>query len=55
MKYIVSNCPIANKSYLQVKSKVAEVNGVKDAQVDLVFDPPWDQTMMSEETLLELL
>ena len=54
MTLTAPNCPIADELLLSVKAKVAEVDGVKDAQVELVFDPPWDQTMMSEEALLEL-
>jgi FeS assembly SUF system protein len=54
MTLTAPNCPIADELLLEVKAKVAEVNGVKDAQVELVFNPPWDQTMMSEEALLEL-
>lgn len=37
-----------------VERKVNEIPGVKEAYVDLVFDPPWDQTMMTEVARLEL-
>jgi probable FeS assembly SUF system protein SufT len=37
-----------------VERKAAEVPGVKEINVDLVFDPPWDQTMMTEAARLEL-
>jgi FeS assembly SUF system protein len=54
MTLTAPNCPIADQLLLEVKNRVAEVEGVTDAEIELVFDPPWDQTMMSEEALLEL-
>jgi FeS assembly SUF system protein len=54
MTLTAPNCPIADQLLLEVKQRVSEVDGVKESEVDLVFDPPWDQTMMSEEALLEL-
>jgi FeS assembly SUF system protein len=54
MTLTAPNCPVADELPLEIKNKVAEVEGVKAAEVELVFDPPWDQTMMSEEALLEL-
>jgi metal-sulfur cluster biosynthetic enzyme len=37
-----------------VYNEVKSVEGVKDVKIDLVFDPPWDKDMISEEALLEL-
>ncbi len=37
-----------------MKKAVRGVNGVGDVTVNLVFDPPWDRSMMSEEAKLEL-
>jgi FeS assembly SUF system protein len=54
MTLTAPNCPIADQLLLEVKTRVAEVEGVTQAEVQLVFDPAWDQTMMSEEALLEL-
>ena len=48
------NCPVADSLPLEVKEKVKMVEGVKDAEVELTFDPPWDQDMLSEEAKLEL-
>jgi FeS assembly SUF system protein len=48
------NCPVADSLPLEVKEKVKSVEGVKDAEVKLTFDPPWDQDMLSEEAKLEL-
>jgi FeS assembly SUF system protein len=54
MTLTAPNCPIADQLLLEVKQRVSEIDGVKEAEIKLVFDPPWDQTMMSEEALLEL-
>ncbi len=54
MTLTAPNCPIADDILLDVKTRVSSVKGVKETDVNLVFDPPWDQSMMSEEALLEL-
>jgi FeS assembly SUF system protein len=54
MTLTAPNCPIADQLLLDVKQRVTEIEGVTEAEVELVFDPPWDQNMMSEEALLEL-
>jgi FeS assembly SUF system protein len=48
------NCPVAESMPKEVEDKVAEISGVKSAKVNIVFDPPWDKDMMSEEAKLEL-
>jgi FeS assembly SUF system protein len=48
------NCPVAESMPKEVEDKVAEVPDVKSAKVNIVFDPPWDKEMMSEEAKLEL-
>ncbi len=48
------NCPVAESMPKEVEDKVAEIKGVNTAQVNIVFDPPWDKDMMSEEAKLEL-
>lgn len=48
------NCPVAESLPVDVKNKVEEVEGVNEAKVNIVFDPPWDKDMMSEEAQLEL-
>jgi len=48
------NCPVAESLPKEVEDKVAKVDGVKSSKVDIVFDPPWDKDMMSEEAKLEL-
>jgi FeS assembly SUF system protein len=47
-------CPVAGSLVDEVQSKVEAVPGVKSAQVELVWDPPWDKSRMSEAALLEL-
>jgi len=47
------NCPVAESMPKDVEDKVAAMSGVKSAKVEIVFDPPWTQDMMSEEAKLE--
>jgi FeS assembly SUF system protein len=48
------NCPVAESLPEEVQDKVKSISGVKDVKVDITFEPPWDQTMMSEAAQLEL-
>jgi FeS assembly SUF system protein len=48
------SCPVAGTLPGEVEQKVKAVDGVSDAVVELVFDPAWNQEMMSEEAKLEL-
>ena len=48
------NCPVAESLPREVEEKVVSVPGVASAAVTIVFDPPWDKDMMSEEAKLEL-
>lgn len=47
-------CPVAGSLPGEVEEVVMEIDGVEDAVVELVFDPPWDKEMMSEEAKFEL-
>ncbi len=47
-------CPVAETLPQEVKDKVANLPQVNDVQIEVVFDPPWDQSMMSEAAQLEL-
>jgi FeS assembly SUF system protein len=48
------NCPVAESLPLEVEEKVKSIKEVKDAEVEITFDPPWSQDLMSEEAKLEL-
>jgi len=48
------NCPVAESMPKEVEDKVAAMENVSSAKVNIVFDPPWDKEMMSEEAKLEL-
>ncbi len=54
MTLTAPNCPIADQILNEVKQKIEGLEEVKLCTINLVFDPPWDQTMMSEEALLEM-
>lgn len=47
-------CPVAGTLPIEVENKIKEVEGVTDAVVELVWDPPWGPDMMSEEAKLSL-
>jgi FeS assembly SUF system protein len=47
-------CPVAGEFMNWVRSAVAGVDGIGAVKVNLVFDPPWDQSKMSEDAKLEL-
>jgi FeS assembly SUF system protein len=48
------NCPVAESLPVEVEEKVKSLDMVKDAEVEITFDPPWTQELMSEEAKLEL-
>ena len=54
MTFTAPNCPAADFILEDVRTKVESVEGVKGANVNLVFEPAWDQNMMSEEARVEL-
>jgi len=54
MTLTAPGCPVAGEMPGWVQKAVGDVEGVGDVKVNLVFDPPWDQSKMSEEAKLEL-
>lgn len=48
------NCPVAETLPVEVEEKVKSLDAIKDAEVEITFDPPWTQDLMSEEAKLEL-
>ncbi|MGB0422673.1 MAG: DUF59 domain-containing protein [Flavobacteriales bacterium] len=48
------SCPVAESMPAEVEEKVAGIEGVSGAKVEITFEPPWTQDMMSEEAKLEL-
>ncbi len=48
------NCPVAETLPVEVEEKIKSIDEVKDAEVEITFDPPWSQELMSEEAKLEL-
>ena len=54
MTFTAPNCPAADFILEDVRSKVEGVEGITSATVNLVFEPAWDQSMMSEEARVEL-
>ena len=54
MTLTAPNCPMADYLVEEVHTQVKKVRGVKEVIVEIVFDPPWDKEMMSEEALMAL-
>ena len=54
MTLTTPNCPVAETLPLEVEEKIKSLNEVKTAEVEITFDPPWTQDLMSEEAKLEL-
>jgi len=54
MTLTTPNCPVAESLPKEVKDSVMEIGDVKKVDLDLVWDPPWDKSMMSEAAKLEL-
>lgn len=54
MTLTTPNCPVAETLPLEVEEKVKSLDAVKGAEVEITFDPPWTQELMSEEAKLEL-
>jgi len=54
MTLTTPNCPVADSLPRQVKEYIMKVKGVSDVTLNLVWDPPWDKSKMSEVAKLEL-
>ena len=54
MTLTTPNCPVAETMPGEVELRAGSVPGIRDAEVNLVFDPPWDPSKMSDEARLEL-
>lgn len=54
MTLTAAGCPAAQSLPLEVEQRARAVPGVTDVKVEVVFDPPWDQSLMSEAARLEL-
>jgi FeS assembly SUF system protein len=54
MTLTAPNCPMAEELLEEVKYKVGGTKGVKDCDLKLTFNPPWDKSMLTEEAKLEL-
>ena len=54
MTLTTPNCPVAESLPKEVKDSIMELKEVNKVDLDLVWDPPWDKSMMSEAAKLEL-
>lgn len=54
MTLTAPNCPMAEDIVEEVNYKVAGIRGVRECDLKLTFDPPWDRSMLTDEAKLEL-
>lgn len=54
MTFTAPNCPMADDVMLELRKVVEDVPGIESCFIDLVFEPAWDQSMLSEEARIEL-
>ena len=54
MTLTTPNCPVAESLPKEVKDSIMEIKEVNKVELDLVWEPPWDKSMMSEAAKLEL-
>jgi cysteine desulfuration protein SufE len=54
MTFTAPTCPMADEVLADVKKSVADVPGITGCEVELTFEPPWDQSMLSDEARLDL-
>ncbi len=54
MTLTTPNCPVAESLPSEVKTKIQSIDGINNVEIELTFEPPWNQEMISEEAKLEL-
>lgn len=54
MTFTAPNCPMADEVMAEVKRSVADVPGITKCEIELTFEPAWDQSMLSDEAKVEL-
>ena len=54
MTFTAPNCPMADEVLAQVKAAVEDVPQVKSCEIELTFEPVWDQSMLSDEARVDL-
>lgn len=54
MTFTAPTCPMADEVMADVRHKVEQTPGIRGCTIDLVFDPPWDRSMLSDEARIEL-
>jgi FeS assembly SUF system protein len=54
MTFTAPNCPMADEVMMEVRRSVEDVPGIKGCEIELVFEPAWDQSMLSDEARIIL-
>lgn len=54
MTLTTPNCPVAESLPMEVEERIKSIDMINEVEVEMTFDPPWSQDLMSEEAKLEL-
>ena len=54
MTFTAANCPVAESLPIEIKERVGSMKNIRNVNIDITWEPPWDKNMMSEEAKLEL-
>lgn len=54
MTFTAPNCPMADEVFADVQRSVMDVPGIKSCSINIVFEPAWDQSMLSDEARVDL-
>ena len=54
MTFTTPNCPVVESMPSEIRERVLSIEAVNDVEIEITFEPPWDQEMLSEEAKLEL-
>ena len=54
LTFTAPNCPMADEVMAEVQRSVADVPGINKCEIELTFEPAWDQSMLSDEARVEL-
>lgn len=54
MTLTAPNCPVAESLPEEVKQKISNIDGISKVNLEIVFEPPWDKDMISDEAKLDL-
>jgi len=54
MTFTTPNCPVVESMPAEIREKILSIDGVDEVEIEITFEPPWDQEMLSDEAKLDL-